>query len=265
MSGTTFLEETMEQTKYSEYLGDLEELYSYIEARAAKLNESNRTDPYESAETKELSTAMAKAQGEFPRIHFNKENPFFKSGYADYDIIMNAVRPTLSKNGLWVSQFKYLIGTGETILVTRLRHSSGQWCEDRTRLLPPKNDPQSFASTLSYMKRHSLMALLGITASEDSYDDDAETVMHDVRFPQQKGTDLNMKYNPKEQSFLPITKEQREELEYELTEYPDIADMVLTGLRIQSLADMPKNKYQSSLTRIREIKELRNNGTMPSK
>ena len=54
-----------------------------------------------------------------------------------------------------------------------------------------------------------------------------------------------------------MTKEQLEELEYELADYPDIAEKVLDGLHLQNLADMPKSKYMSSLTRIREIKMVR--------
>ena len=70
----------------------------------------------------------------------------------------------------------------------------------------------------------------------------------------------SIKYNPKDQSFDTITREQLDEMEYELSEYPDIADQVLNGLQIQSLADCPKSKYQVSMTRIREIKKLRNEG-----
>ena len=72
-----------------------------------------------------------------------------------------------------------------------------------------------------------------------------------------KGTSLNTKYNPREQSYEPITKEQLEELEYELASWEDIAELVLDGLHIQSLSDMPKSKYLASITRIREIKRAR--------
>jgi hypothetical protein len=47
-------------------------------------------------------------------------------------------------------------------------------------------------------------------------------------------------------------------MEYELAQYDDIAEQVLDGLRIQSIADIPKSKYRAAITRIREIKELRN-------
>ena len=73
-----------------------------------------------------------------------------------------------------------------------------------------------------------------------------------------KGTALNTKYNPKENKYESITTEQLEELEYELAEFPDIAEQILEGFKIQSLANMPKQKFLPAVSRIREIKLLRN-------
>jgi hypothetical protein len=163
----------------------------------------------------------------------------------------------LARHGLTV-EFKTVIALdGATILKTRLLHSSDQWSESRARIVPAKNDAQSYASALTYMKRHQAMALLNITISEDWSDDDAERDMTEVRNMSKAGTAINTKYNPKEQSGATITKEQLEELEYELSEFPDIAQMVLDGLKLQALADMPKSKFQVSAQRIREIKNAR--------
>jgi hypothetical protein len=137
-------------------------------------------DSYESRETNEINAALAKAQGEFPKIGYNKENPYFKSQYVDLDTIVTSIRPALSKSGLSFTQQTKINEEGSTILHTRLRHASGQWIESRARILPPKNDPQSYASTLTYMKRYSLMSLIGITASNDASDDDAEVAMIQV-------------------------------------------------------------------------------------
>jgi hypothetical protein len=248
----------MEPNTFTEQLEFLKQLDEYITTKAKERVNSLPVDAYDSEDTKDIATALAKAQGEFPRIGHNRENPFFKASYADLDSIIRAVRPALSKNGLSITQQQILNSDGMTILATRLRHVSGQWIETRARILPPKNDPQSYASTLTYMKRYSFMSLLCITISDDDYDDDAEKSMHEVRGGMSKGVALNTKYNPKEVSPEAITKEQLDELHYELAEYPDIAEMVLDGLKIQNLADMPKTKFQVSCNRIREIKNLRN-------
>lgn len=101
------------------------------------------------------------------------------------------------------------------------------------------------------------MAILGITVAHDPSDDDAEVAMIQHRDIIAKGP--SNKYNPKDQSHETITREQIEELEYELAEVPDLAEHVLDKLQIQSLADMPKSKYMVSLQRIRELKHKRNN------
>jgi len=221
---------------------------------------SQDQDWYSSPEVNKIAEAVAKAQGEFRSVMCNRENPYFKSNYADIDAIMNAIRTPLSKNGLSVWQPPCSNENGTTILHTRIIHSSGQWIASRLRLIPPKNDMQSLGSTMSYVRRYAISSMLGITVSDDIIDDDAERAMISSRDIIAKGTALNRKYNPKEQSHDVITKEQLDELEYELAEYPDIAEQVLDGLKLQSLANMPKTKYQLSINRIREIKNMRNNG-----
>jgi hypothetical protein len=229
----------------------LEVLYEKLEAL-----QQPKQDEYESKETKDINNALSKAQSEYPVIGHNKDNPYFKSRYTDLDTILRAVRPPLTKYGLSVTQQIRINDEGATVLHTRLRHSTGQWIECQSRIIPLKNDPQAFGSMLTYYKRYSLMSLLAITVSNDESDDDAEKAMGSARQDLIKGP--SNKYNPKDQSHDVITKEQLDELEYELTEYPDLAEEIMDKMHIQSLADLPKSKYHVSIVRIREIKQLRN-------
>lgn len=249
----------MENQQLELLLRDLKDLYDQNKQLSLALlrKELLQEDPYESTDTAKLAEAFAKAQGEYKPITYNRENPYFKSSYADIDQIVGSAEKALAKYGLSFYQFTRL-DDGATILISILKHSSGQWISSRTRILPPKNDPQSYGSTLSYQKRYQAQCLLRVTVSHDLDDDDAEVAMIDQRQIIAKGTALNTKYNPKDNSSDTVTKEQLEELEYELAEYSDIAEQVLEGLKIQSLADMPKSKYMVSLQRIREIKRLRN-------
>lgn len=245
-----------ERNSFIEQLESLKALDVYVQEKIAQNSKLNVFDSYESEETKELYAALAKAQGEFPRIGNNKENPYFKNSYADLDYMMQSVRGPLAKNGLSIKHHTEITPDGMTVLETKLCHSSGQWSKSRSRIIPVKNDPQSIGSYRTYMERYGVKGLLNITTTNDLDDDDAEVAMVDLRDIKNKGVALNNKYNPKEQGET-ITKEQLEEIEYELASYDDIADMVLDGLKIQSLADMPKSKYQASLTRIRTIKMSR--------
>lgn len=214
------------------------------------------TFPNRSAEIHELVTALAKAQAEYAMVSANKENPYFKSRYADYTEHVKATRPALTKYGLSVDQALVNNDDGQIVLVTTLSHASGQWKESRLKVIPPKNDIQSFGSHLAYLKRHTYSSLVGSVVDTDD-DDDGEKSVATQREVYAKGVAINTKYNPRENSGETITKEQLEELEYELGDYDDITEQVLDGLKIQNLADMPKDKFLISVKRIREIKNAR--------
>lgn len=216
-------------------------------------------DEYRSSEVKDLFAALAKAQGDMPAASLNKTNPYFKSRYADFSEIVKASRPSLTKNGLGVLQEIKITEDGQSVLHTILTHASGQWIESRMRIIPPKNDIQSISSYVTYLKRLCYASLIGVAIGED--DDDGEVAMANAREIIAKGP--SNAYNPKEQSHDTITKEQLEELEYELQSCPDLAEEIMDKLRLQSLADMPKTKYHISVQRIREIKGIRNGTIKP--
>ncbi len=209
-----------------------------------------------SLQVNELYAAMAKAQSEMQIASMSSENPYFKSKYADLAEIVKASRPALTRNGLTVLQQIQPNDDGQNILFTILAHSSGQFIESSIKIIPQKTDVQSIGSHLTYLRRYCYASLIGVVVSDE--DDDGEVAVADTRQLVAKGTAINTKYNPKENRMETITKEQLEELEYELSEYPDLATQVLDGLKIQNLADMPKSKFLVGLTRIREIKQTRN-------
>lgn len=222
-----------------------------------ELLKPNTGIPSRTNELSELFSALAKAQLEMKPAALNKSNPFFKSRYADLESIVGASRVPLAKNGLSVIQNIFVHEDGSSMLHTMLCHTSGQYIESRVRIVPPKNDIQSISSYTTYMKRMAYSALVGVVTGEE--DDDGEIAMQDSRNAGAKGVALNRKYDAREQSYDPITPEQLEELEYELSApgCEDIAKQILEGLQIASLSDMPKSKWSASLKRIREIKALR--------
>lgn len=212
--------------------------------------------PHRSESISELAASLSKAQGEFKVADLNKTNPYFKSRYADFMSVVQAARPALTKYNLSVYQDILVDADGASYLYTVLLHASGQYIESRMRVVPPKNDIQSMSSYVTYLKRLAYASLVGVVTGED--DDDGEVAVAQERETFAKGVALNTKYNPKEVSPEVITREQLEELEYELAEHPDICEQVLEGLKIQSLADMPRTKFLVAIKRIREIKNLRN-------
>lgn len=235
--------------RFNSLENQLNELFSEI-----RKNKEKDHKPTQSFEINELASALAKAQAEIEIAGKKETNPFFKSKYADLAEIIRASRPALTKNGLAVMQ-QIVDEDGLTMLNTILTHSSGQWIKSTLRILPTKSDIQSFGSCITYNRRYAYASLLAIAVSDE--DDDGEAAVYTERQVFAKGTSLNTKYNPKENQPEPITKEQREELEYELAAYPDLTEMILDGFKIRSIADMPKNKFLPAVQRIREIKNAR--------
>ena len=114
-----------------------------------------------SEQISELAAALAAAQGAMQNAVMNRINPHFKSKYADLAAIFDAARKPLSTNGLAIVQ---TIGDG--VLHTRLLHTSGQWIASE-HPLPMSGRPQEIGSALTYARRYSLSALIGIAADED--------------------------------------------------------------------------------------------------
>lgn len=119
-----------------------------------------------SEQLNELATALSKAQGEIKGAVKDQENPFFKKSYADLESVWDACRNPLSKNGLSIIQTTDIAEFG-TVLTTTLLHSSGQYISGTYPINPIKNDPQGTGSAITYARRYSLAAIVGIYPSDD--------------------------------------------------------------------------------------------------
>lgn len=118
-----------------------------------------------------LAVAMIKAQTQLENIEPNKENPYFKSMYADLASIIDKSKPVLAKHGLVVIQT--LNGTGDTVVVeTTLLHESGEYIGNGVALKSKDMSPQALGSCVTYGRRYSLSAILGISTESD---DDGNT------------------------------------------------------------------------------------------
>lgn len=121
-----------------------------------------------STDIAELAKALSAAQGEFGAVPKTAENPFFRAAYAPLPAVVKEATPILSKHGLSVSQLLGYDGINNVdTLTTRLMHGSGQWIESTMRLYLVKADSQSLGSAVTYSRRYSYMAILGLVADVD--------------------------------------------------------------------------------------------------
>jgi len=131
-----------------------------------------------SESTVKIGKALVAALGELSNPANTATNPFFKSKYAPLPDILNHVRPVLSKHGLCVLQ--------DAGVTTRIVHESGEWIEsDRLTLTPQKDDPQGEGGAITYARRYSLSAMLGISSEDD---DDANYASQAPQLPTQPAT-----------------------------------------------------------------------------
>ena len=127
----------------------------------------------------DLFAALSKAQSTMKEAVKDGSNPFHKSKYVTLDGIWDACRDSLTSNGLSVIQTVETIDS-KMVLCTLLGHTSGQWIRGHMPIVIDKMTPQSLGSALTYAKRYSLAALVGVSSNED---DDAEGVQEQYRQP----------------------------------------------------------------------------------
>lgn len=128
---------------------------------------------YHSEKTDLIAAAIVKAQGEIVPAEKGSENPFFKSKYADLGSVWRACFPALHKNGIAIIQGAEP-GVGENMkdgrnfLSCTLLHESGQWIKGVFPLVSGKpTDPQAMGAAITYMRRYSLAAMVGIMQEDD--------------------------------------------------------------------------------------------------
>ena len=118
----------------------------------------------------ELATALSKAQAAIKGAVEDSTNPHFRSKYASLQSYIDAAREPLSKNGLAITQLLTDIHCENMNLVTIetvLMHSSGQWISSTFSVPVSKADAQGFGSAVTYARRYSFAAIVGIAPVDD--------------------------------------------------------------------------------------------------
>jgi hypothetical protein len=141
--------------------------------------------------TGELVKALIAAKKAFKPLVKNKENPHFKSKYADLSALHEAVDDALQANGFAVSQPMGYDEKERYGIWTKLMHTGGESLASFFALNATL-EPQKLGSAITYGRRFSLASLLGIPADDD--DDGNATVQEQ---PAQK---------PKEYKLKPVVK-----------------------------------------------------------
>lgn len=126
-----------------------------------------------SAEIDKIAKALSACQADVKAAAEDKKNPHFRSQYSSLNSIWQACREALSKNGLSVSQLTSCDGD-MLMLNTLLMHESGQWLMSTMPIISAKATPQAMGSSITYMRRYCLAAIVGVASGEDDDGNEAE-------------------------------------------------------------------------------------------
>lgn len=121
-----------------------------------------------SAEIDQIAAALSEFQSEIKQPELSKEvsvktrtGVTYSFKYADLSSCVKAAVPAMKKAGLAVTQL-VIGGTLTTLLV----HKSGQWFKSELQI-GNSPDYQALGSAITYLKRYSYCAILGIVADTD--------------------------------------------------------------------------------------------------
>lgn len=125
-----------------------------------------------------ISEALAKAQGQFPTVEkdstakVRSEKANYEFDYATLDRFLEAVRKPLSDNGLAVMQFPAVTGKDASVK-TVISHLSGEWVSGTLVMPVSRWDAQGIGSIITYLRRYSLCAILGLAPRDEDDDGNA--------------------------------------------------------------------------------------------
>ena len=123
-----------------------------------------------------MSGELTKAHGQFLKdvgtIHKEAKAQYGK--FADLAGILSVVNPKLVKNGLSVHQTFRFTDSNQQVLITHLNHVSGEVIKSEV-LMPinqGRNPLHDWGGAVSYCRRYSLLAILGLQAGIEEDDGD---------------------------------------------------------------------------------------------
>lgn len=182
-----------------------------------------------------LYAALAVAQGEIQAAEATQtaDAGSYSYKYADLAACLEVIRKPLSENELALIQIPSII-EGEVHLETILGHSSGQSISCTMSMRPDKGGPQAIGAVMTYLRRYSLSAMLGVA----QYDDDAASAV--------KGPDEYDRLSPRD---IDEILQKADELFADKADFV-IEQMVTLVFNVKHLADVPSDQLKVALERL---------------
>lgn len=121
---------------------------------------------------KEIYEAIGVFHKEVELPSMDKTNPHKNYKYADLASVLKCIKAPLEKAGLSITQIPFNTETGIGIRTT-IMHTSGQMLESEWFIpcdMNNKNIAQDYGKNITYIRRYSLMSMLGLCGDNDDND-----------------------------------------------------------------------------------------------
>lgn len=142
-----------------------------------------------SPEVDQIAKALAQAQKAFRPAKLDSRNPHYNNRYPSVSSVLDAALGPLNEQGIALVQIP-ISEDGQVGVHTRLIHSSGQYLGGNLLLRPVRNDPQGWASCVTYSRRYSLLGFLGLGVGEAEDDDGNAASRGGATITQEQAIDL---------------------------------------------------------------------------
>lgn len=116
---------------------------------------------------KNLSKAMAAAQGEVKNALTDSKNPHYKSTYASLEAVLDVLRPVWTKHGLAVTQSVQRSEFGINLITEIVHGESGEYCLLAYPIISMKQDLHGMGAAFTYSRRQALKGAFGIAEEDD--------------------------------------------------------------------------------------------------
>lgn len=176
-----------------------------------------------------LFAAMAAAFPEIEGALKDRNNPAFKSKYADLSSVVDAVKPALAKHKLFFVQLTHE-QAGGVCIETVVGHADGDKFSFGKLFVPAaKQDAQGYGSALTYARRYSLMTAFGVCPEDDDGNAAVKTA------PRQNETGEV------------ISKDQLAQLQAEVNRTGTDAAVMCKHYKIECLPDMRASQFEGAI------------------
>lgn len=182
-----------------------------------------------------LFAAMAAAFPEIEGASKDRNNPAFKSKYADLSSVTEAIKPALAKHKLFYFQVTHE-QAGGVCIETIVGHESGEQLSFGKLFVPAgKQDAQGYGSALTYARRYSLMTAFGVCPEDD--DGNAAS-----------------KNPPQHEQATPshINAQQLAKIQAEIDRTGTDAQAVCKGYHVKALTELNAGQFAQAMSALRQ-------------